>query len=146
MIWVFINLLTFMWLESAFVVFCTEKWWKLGAKFLPFPFLFSSWSEIFSWHFSHWDLKKDWSYVMKYTCWDVLKKRVLEGRGYGIDVEFWFYGRKPRERSREKNLKICVQDGRSVMTIRVGDCVGGIPDDALEVFNIVGIGLKKNWE
>ena len=36
-----------------------------------------------------------------------------------------------------------MQDGRSVMTIRVGDCVEGILDDALEVFNIVGIGLKK---
>ena len=30
------------------------------------------------------------------------------------------------------------------MTIRVGDCVEGVLDDALEVFNIVGIGLKKN--
>ena len=28
------------------------------------------------------------------------------------------------------------------MTIRIRDCVEGILDDALEVFNIVGIGLK----
>ena len=32
------------------------------------------------------------------------------------------------------------------MTIRVGDCVEGIPDDALEVFNIVGIGLRRKIE
>ena len=101
---VFINLLTFMWLESALVVFCTAKWWKLSAKLLLSPFIFSSWLQIFPWHFSHRDLKKDWSYVMKYTCRDMLKKRGLEGRGYGIYVEFWFYGRKPRERSRGKKL------------------------------------------
>ena len=40
-------------------------------------------------------------------------------------------------------MEICVQDGRSVMTIRVRDCVEDILDDALEIFNIVGIGLKK---
>ena len=51
-------------------------------------------------------------------------------------------GRKPREKSREKNLSRCVQDRRSVMTIRSRKCVKGILDDALEVFNIVGICLQ----
>ena len=35
-----------------------------------------------------------------------------------------------------------MQDGRSVMTIRIRNCEKCILDDTLEVFNILGIGLK----
>ena len=65
----------------------------------------------------------------------------MEGRGYGIYTVLVFWKESERKEQRKKFVKMCVQDGRSVMTIS-RECVKGILDDALEVFNIVRICLK----
>ena len=137
MSYVFVNLLTFMWLENALVVCCTEKLWKLSTELLFFPFLFSSWSQILPLHCSHWDFK-DWSYVgsiLIETCW----KKGLEGRGYGIYVVFVLWKETERKEQRKKFVKMCARwtefydhkDWKLCKRYSV-----------LEVFNIVGIGLK----